>query len=179
MKQDKQILAEATYFRMVLQDGWEYIEPKKFSGVVMIIPITDDGKLVLIEQHRIPVNASCIEIPAGLVGDQEHLAGETLETAARRELIEETGYDAQTLTHLLDGAPSAGSNTVLLSFFLAEGLTKVGPGGGDHTEDIRIHEVPMAEVDDFLDDQRAQGKVIDLKTYVALHLATRHRASDK
>ena len=68
---------------------------------------------------------------------------------------------------------------MLLSFFLAKGLTKVGPGGGDHTEDIRIHEVPLADVDDFLDAQRAQGKVIDLKTYVALHLATRYNASDK
>jgi ADP-ribose pyrophosphatase len=173
-ERDKKILADATYFRMVLEDGrWEYLEPKKFSGVVMLVAVTGEGRLVLIEQYRVPVGAWCVEIPAGLVGDETAHAGESLETAARRELLEETGYRAGRIEKLCEGAPSAGSNSVILTFFGCTELEKVGPGGGVDDEDIRIHEVPLERVDAFLASRQGDGAVVDLKVYTALHYAPR------
>jgi ADP-ribose pyrophosphatase len=173
-ERDKKILADATYFRMVLADGrWEYIEPKKFTGVVMLVAVTPEEKLVLIEQYRIPVGAWCVEIPAGLVGDETPHAGESLHAAAGRELEEETGYRAGRIERLCSGAPSAGSNSVILTFFGCTDLERVGPGGGVDDEDIRVHEVPLDEVDAFLAARESAGAVVDLKVYTALYYAPR------
>jgi len=127
--------------------------------------------VVLIEQYRTPMGCKVIEIPAGLIGDQEHLAGEDQITGANRELHEETGYEAARMELLTNGAPSAGSNTVILSIYKATGLRKTGPGGGDHTEDITVHEVPIPEVRSWLKQREAMGNVIDLKVYAGLFLA--------
>lgn len=166
---NRQVLAEGRFYRMIDQGGWEYIEPTSFAGVVLIVPVTDDGRVVLIEQYRVPVDAQVIEIPAGLVGDQAQHDGESLEAAARRELIEETGYEAARMDLLTEGAPSAGSNRLVLALFKATGLKKVGLGGGDETEDILVHEVPPADVPAWLGQQQQAGKVIDLKLYAGLY----------
>ena len=168
---EKTVLAEGKYFRFVLKGRWEYIEPKNFTGVVLIVPLTDDGKLVLIEQYRPPVEAQVIEIPAGLVGDLEDNKHESFAETARRELLEETGYEAARMDLLTEGAPSPGSNSIILSIFGATGLKKIAPGGGDHTEDITIHEVPLGDVPAWLEEKRRKGAVIDLKVYTGLHFA--------
>lgn len=169
----ERVLAEGNYLRFVIRDGWEFIRRKNVSGIIGIVPITDEGKLVLVEQYRPPVDCNVIELPAGLVGDVAGQEGETLETAAGRELIEETGYAAAHWTRLVDGAPSAGASGERMTLFLARGLTKVGPGGGDHTESIRVHEVPLAEVPDWLTWQKQRGIEIDLKVYAGLFFAGR------
>ncbi|MBN1942958.1 MAG: NUDIX hydrolase [Phycisphaerae bacterium] len=165
------VLAEAKYFTFVRQGNWEYIQPRNFTGVVLIVPITDDGKVVLIEQYRVPVKARVIEIPAGLIGDKADFADEDHLLGAKRELHEETGYEADRMELLSSGAPSAGSNSVMLSIFKATGLRKTGDGGGDHTEDITVHEVPLPLVRAWLEKRRAEGNVIDLKVYAGLYLA--------
>lgn len=165
------VLGEGKYFTFLRKGQWEYIQPKNFTGVVLIVPITDDGKIVLVEQYRVPMGAKVIEIPAGLIGDQAHLAGEDHVRGALRELHEETGYEAERMELLTCGAQSAGSNAVMLSVFKATGLRKTGPGGGDHTEDIVVHEVPLSEVRSWLERRRAAGNVIDLKVYAGLYLA--------
>ncbi len=165
------VVAEGKYFRYMLQGRWEYIEPKGFTTAVLVVPITDDGKLVLIEQYRAPIGRNVIEIPAGLIGDEDHRAQEDFFAGARRELHEETGYEARCMEWLGEGAPSAGSNTVVLPIFKATGLTKTGPGGGDATEAITVHEVPLADVRTWLEQRRQTGDVIDLKVYAGLFLA--------
>jgi ADP-ribose pyrophosphatase len=165
------VLGEGKYFTFLRKGQWEYIQPKNFNGVVLIVPITDDGKVVLIEQYRTPMGTKVIEIPAGLIGDQDHLADEDHAAGANRELHEETGYEADHMELLTSGAPSAGSNTVILSIFKATGLRKTGPGGGDHTEDITVHEVPIPELRAWLKHREAQGNIIDLKVYAGLFLA--------
>ncbi len=171
---EKKILAEGEYFRFILEGKWEYIEPKKFSGVVLIAPVTDDGKIVLIEQYRVPAQKIVVEIPAGLVGDHDDNMDEDFIVAAHRELLEETGYEAETMEIVTEGAPSAGSNSVTISFLLATGLRKIGPGGGDGTENITVHEIPLAEAPAWIETQRANGKAVDLKTWVGLFFANRY-----
>jgi ADP-ribose pyrophosphatase len=169
-EQPAEILAEGEYFRFIRRGCWESIEPKKFSEVVLILPITDGGQVVLIEQYRIPAGTVVVEIPAGLVGDEAHFAEEDLATAAHRELLEETGYEATQLELLARGAPSPGSNSVMLNIFKASGLKKVAPGGGDHTEAITIHEIDRDAVDAYLARRQQEGAIVDLKVYAALYL---------
>ena len=164
------VLAEGKYFRMLDKAGWEYITPNCFHGVVLIIPVTDDGKLVLIEQYRPPVDAVVVELPAGLVGDEPDAKEETFIEAADRELIEETGYKASSLEVITTGAPSPGSNSVILHFIKATGLTKVSAGGGVSSEEIEIFEVPMDQIKQFLDQRIAKGHIVDLKVYTGLCL---------
>lgn len=169
----KEVLGEGKYYRMVKANGWEYVEPVGFTDVVLIVPVTDDGKLVLIEQYRVPAGRQVFEIPAGLVGDKKHIEDEDIIEAARRELIEETGYDAKSITVATKAAPNAGSNTLEVHMLLATGLKKVGKGGGnpEEGEDIKIYEVPLDSVHAWLEDKVAKGHVIDLKVYAGLFFA--------
>jgi len=111
-----------------------------------------------------------IELPAGLAGDGKY-RGETLESAARRELLEETGYDAANLEYVGGGAASAGITDELISLFLATGLNKVGPGDGDGGEQITLHEVALDQIQAWLADKARQGVLIDLKVYGGLYFA--------
>ncbi len=168
-----EILAEGRYFRMVVDGGWEHLQHTGFDGVVLLVPITHDGKLVLVEQHRVPAGRSVIELPAGLVGDDDEKAGEALEIAARRELIEETGFDAERIELVTEAWPSAGSANWSMHVYVCTKLTRVGPGGGDETEEITVREVHLGEVHHWLDRQREAGKAIDLKVYAGLYFAER------
>ena len=116
-------LGEGKYIRLCSRDGWEYAERPGIGGIVVMVPITDQNELVLIEQHRPAVRASVIELPAGLAGDSSDVRDEPLVNAARRELEEETGYAAAEWTHLTEGPPSPGMSTEIITLFLARGLT--------------------------------------------------------
>src|SRR5271170_4183678 len=99
---------EGKFLRVLKSGRWEYADRVNSNGAVVIVPVTDDGKLVLIEQYRIPVGQRVIELPAGLAGDLPDAETEAMATAARRELLEETGYEAAEITMLMFGPPSAG-----------------------------------------------------------------------
>lgn len=157
------------YLRMKSENGWEYVERSNCSGIVVIVPVTDAGEVLFVEQYRIPVGTSVIEFPAGLVGDLHDDPDELLETAAERELLEETGYKAGTMEYLTEGPPSAGLSSEILTFFLAKNLQKVSEGGGDHTESIKVYKIPVSDVETFLEKKMKQGILIDPKVYAGLY----------
>jgi len=167
----KEILYQGKYLRLVRQGTWEYSERVGASGIVALVPLTDQGELVLVEQYRVPLGARVIEIPAGLVGDKAGQEAESLELGAARELEEETGFRAGRLTPLMVGPSSAGSSNSVITFFLATDLVRTGPGGGDEHEDITVHVVPLAGMQAWLQAQLQAGKVLDPKIYAALYFA--------
>ena len=166
-----QTLCAGKYLRFVKRGKWEFCTRPNIAGIIGILAVTDEGKLILVEQFRAPVKAKVIEIPAGLAGDTAEFAGEDLSVAAARELEEETGYRAAKMERLTEGASSAGLCDEVITLYRATGLTKVGPGGGDEHEDITVHEVALKEVTAFLEGRRKAGAVIDLKVYAALFFA--------
>jgi ADP-ribose pyrophosphatase len=152
------------------KDGWEYAFRTDASGVVVLVPVTDAGELVLVEQYRAPVNSRVVELPAGLVGDAGDKR-ESFETAARRELIEETGFEAGALEELLIGPVSPGMVSEIINVYLARDLKRVGPGGGDESEDITVHLVPLAQAEAWLAARRADGLMVDHKVFAGLFWA--------
>ena len=171
------LLGQGKYLRLVREDRWEYIERCLASGVVVLVPVDDAGNLILVEQYRWPVRTHCVELPAGLVGDEAGQEGEGLETAARRELLEETGYEARNLRLVATAAPTAGACSEIVSIYLATGLVRRHAGGGDATENLKVHAVPLATVPAWLAAQQAAGKVIDLKVYAGLYFAAGRAAA--
>ena len=166
---EQKILGRGRFLELVDEGGWELVRRPHASGVVVIVATTDDGAVVLVEQPRVPVHRRVIEVPAGLVGDHAAVAGEPLESAAARELEEETGFRAARLEVIAEGPSSVGLAAEILTFFRASGLTRVGPGGGDDSEDITVHVVPRAEVSAFLAAKIREGGLVDPKVYAALH----------
>lgn len=157
-------LAKGRFLRLVDSAGWEFVRRTGSSGVVCIVAVTPEQKLLLVEQFRAPLNGFVIELPAGLAGDVDD-AGETLETAAQRELCEETGYEADEWTRLCDVVSSAGLTDETVTVFRARQLRRVGPGGGDDTESIKVHEVELASLANWLAAAALQGKHIDSRVY--------------
>lgn len=163
------VLAEGRHLRLVSRNGWEFAERPKVTGIVIIVAVTKENNVLLVEQNRPPVNGPVVELPAGLAGDIAGAEEEALEEAARRELLEETGYAAESFTKLFEGPPSAGVSSEVLTFFRAEGLTKVANGGGDESEDIQIHEVPLDQVTEWLLHRAETESVqIDPKIFAGL-----------
>lgn len=167
----REILARGRFIQLVREDGWEFADRPGVTGIVTIVAVTDDGKLILTEQYRRPVGRRVIELPAGLAGDVPGSEAEELAAAAARELEEETGYRAERLEYLTAGPPSAGLSTEIVTFFSAVGLTKVGAGGGDQHEEIEVHEVPLATAEAWLAEQSNRGRLVDPKVYAGLYFA--------
>lgn len=163
------VIGEGKYLRLVAESGWEYATRPHVTGIVVVVAVTDDDKLVLVEQPRRAVHKRVIELPAGMVGDVDK--DESLVTAAHRELIEETGYQAGEISFLADGPIAVGVSDEVISIFQARHLKRVGPGGGDEHEDITVHEVPLAGLRRFLAEQQAAGRAVDPKIYAGLFLA--------
>ena len=157
-------IARGRFLQLVDSEGWEFVRRTRSSGVVCIVAMTPDQKLLLVEQFRAPLNAFVIELPAGLAGDVED-ANESFETAAKRELAEETGYAAGEWTRLCDLVSSAGLTDEVVTVFRARQLHRVGPGGGDETESIVVHEVEIDALTDWLADAARNGKCIDSRVY--------------
>lgn len=146
--------------------NWEAVERINCDGVVGIVPVTAAGEVVLIRQFRPPVNGCVVELPAGLVDP-----GESFEHAVRRELVEETGYEATDVQFLTDGPMSSGASAEILTVYVATGLKHVGIGNRDETEDIEVIVTPLARVDDKLEQLRNAGDLVDLKVYGLIELA--------
>ncbi len=168
---EKRIITSGKYVNLATRRDWEFVERKNISGIVAIVAVTDSGKLLLIEQYRPPVDKNVIELPAGLAGDSRENAGEALENAARRELLEETGYAAREMEQLVAGASSAGITDEFVTLFRARGLTKIGTGEGDGSEQLIHHEIPLGQVVDWLRERSAQGAAVDMKVYAGLLFA--------
>jgi ADP-ribose pyrophosphatase len=164
-----QILAEGRFVRLMSYGGWEWAERTNASAAVVVVAVTEKRQLLLVEQYRIPLGRRVIELPAGLVGDRAESKEEDWAEAARRELLEETGYEAVSIDYLADGPSSAGLTNEVFTLLLAMNVRQVGPGGGDETEDIQVHAVPIDQVDAWLASRRNEGHMIDPKVYAGLY----------
>lgn len=163
-----ELLYEGDWLRMVKRGHWESCERThgKDGLAVLVIAVTPDDHVLFVEQYRVPLGARTIEMPAGLVGDDDD--GDTLETAARRELIEETGWDAGRIEVLLTGPTSSGMSNERIAFARARDLRKVGDGGGVDNENITVHSVPRAQAPAWLMRKYAEGFELDLKLWAGL-----------
>jgi ADP-ribose pyrophosphatase len=156
------------YLGLYEVDGWEFTSRQNASTVVVLIAVNDAQQLLLVEQFRPALQQSVIELPAGLVGDQDD-PDEDMLHAARRELLEETGYHSEDLEILLSCPSSSGMSDEIITFIRARHLQRRGPGGGDASENITLHEIPVTEVDQWLSDFIRAGKPVDPKIYTALY----------
>jgi 8-oxo-dGTP pyrophosphatase MutT (NUDIX family) len=147
--------------------NWEAIERVGCNGVVVIVPVTDQGEIILIKQYRPPVDRHVVELPAGLID-----MGETPEDAARRELIEETGYAALHLDFLISGPASSGASSEILTVFVASGLSFVGVGKRDESENIEVIKAPLEGLNHELARLQLEGNYVDLKVHGLINLAT-------
>lgn len=172
MSTDIETLYEGHYLRLKKRGHWEYAERTNAGSAVIVIAVTPDDNLLFVEQFRAPMNAATIEMPAGLVGDLD--ARDTLEAAAKRELLEETGWQADEVTVLMVGPTSSGMSNELIAFVRARKLTRVHAGGGDDSEDITVHEVPVADAPRWLAQKMADGYSMDPKLWAGLWLLDRN-----
>lgn len=148
---------------------WEYVGRARgiHAAVILAIDDADDGPhVLLVDQYRVPLGRRCIELPAGLVGDQEE--GEEASIAAARELEEETGFRPDRLESLGQFYSSPGMVSESFTLFRAHGLTKTGEGGGVDDEDIHVHRVPLATLPDQIAIWRKQGYAMDVKLLLLL-----------
>ena len=145
---------------------WEALERVGVSGIVIMVAVTPSGNVVLERQFRPPVGRDVLELPAGLVESDE-----TMEVAAKRELIEETGWSAGKIEFLAEGPISTGASTEALRAYLCTELEHVGKNGGDDNEIIEVIEVPLNEVQEYLRDRQKEGLLVDLKVFGLVELA--------
>lgn len=168
---EKRIIGRGEWLELVEEGGWEYVRRRRSTGIVVIIALTDEGELLLVEQPRAALGTTAIELPAGLVGDTVAFAGEEARLAAARELEEETGYRPHELELIGIAPDSPGSSSERLTVFRASRLERVTDGGGDEHESITVHRVPLEQLSSWIGEQRARGALVDLKVYSALALA--------
>jgi ADP-ribose pyrophosphatase len=168
---EKQIVWAGRYIETIVEGRWEYVKRARGIGAAVILALTDDDEVVLIDQPRMALGRRCLELPAGLVGDET--AGEDPTASAERELEEETGFAARHWEELGEFASSPGMLGETFRLFRATGLTRVGPGGGVSSEDIATHVVKLADVPAFVAAKRAAGFAIDVKLLAVLPYARR------
>jgi ADP-ribose pyrophosphatase len=167
---------EGKHVRIKVCGRWEYAERCKATAGVIIVAVTPEHELLLVEQYRIPVQKRVIELPAGLAGDLDIHSNEEFITAGKRELLEETGYEAADWRELAGGPPSPGLSNELAVFYRASNLRKTGKGGGEESENIVLHHVPIDQVEIWLKKREAEGIMIDPKIYTGLFFLLRERA---
>jgi len=146
---------------------WEYVTRSRGIRAAVILAV-EDGQVLLVEQYRVPLGKNCLELPAGLVGDDEDAADEEALAAAGRELEEETGYRAARLVDCGEFYSSPGMLGESFTLVRASRLEKVGDGGGTENEDIAVHRVPLADLRAFVDSKRAEGVAIDVRLLMLL-----------
>ena len=168
---DTTTLAEGSFLGLYARGHWEYAARNNCTGAVGILPVTDDGEVILVEQYRIPLQARVIEIPAGLAGDEPEFSTESLAQTAARELLEETGYKAGKITSLFRGPTSPGMTTEVVSFFFAGELKREHDGGGTTGEEIIVHRIAITDLDAWLAQRQAEGLFVDPKIHACLYLA--------
>lgn len=167
-EQAPRILYQGQYLRLCAQGHWEYAERCRGHAAAIVLAVTPERNLLFVEQYRIPIQARSIEFPAGLVGDLD--PDDSLEAAAKRELLEETGWAAERVELLMTGPTSSGLSNETVAFLRARNLTRMHAGGGDSSEDITVHEVPVHEAPRWLAQKMAEGYGMDPKLWAGLWL---------
>src|SRR5580704_962214 len=171
----KETLKTSKFLALIKEGHWEYVDRVNATGAALIIAVTADEKVLLVEQYRIPVHARTIELPAGIIGDEPGNANESHAGAARRELLEETGYAAEKIEALTTGPACSGITSERVTLFRATGLRRTGKGGGVAHEDITVHEVPLAEIESWLEAKAKTGVLVDPKVYAGLFFLSQNK----
>jgi ADP-ribose pyrophosphatase len=169
------ILFSGKFLTLIREVHWEYVDRVNATGVALILAVTRDDKILLVEQYRMPVQARTIELPAGLIGDGPGCSNESQAEAARRELLEETGYAANNFEALMTGSSCSGLTSEKMTLFRASGLRRIGEGGGVANERINVHEIPIVEVVSWLETKARTGVLIDPKVYAGLFFMTQNK----
>jgi ADP-ribose pyrophosphatase len=156
---------EGKYIRALRRGRWEYVSRANDVRAVVILA-EHDGKMILIDQARMPLGRRCLELPAGLVGDEDPNA--TVEDTAIKELEEETGFTADRVERLGDFYASPGMVSESFTLVRAHGVTRVGEGGGNTDEDINVHLVARDGISAFIERMRERGFGIDVKLLLFL-----------
>jgi len=168
---EPEVLCETRWLGLYRIGHWDFAKRPNADACVGILALTPEDEVVLIEQFRIPVQRKVIEIPAGLVGDEEEFRGEALIDTAARELLEETGFRAGKIVPLLASPTSAGMTAEITHLFHASELVREHDGGGTGHEDIQVHLVPRGELRGWLKAKEADGYLIDFKIHAVLWAA--------
>lgn len=155
-----EVMWAGKFVRAIRRGKWEYASRTNNIGAVVILA-EHDGKVILIDQPRVPLGRRCIELPAGLVGDEDPNA--TIEGTAIKELEEETGFTADRVERLGEFYASPGMVSEGFTLVRATGVRKIGEGGGDANEDINVHLVARADIAEFIDRKRREGFGVDVK----------------
>ena len=163
----EEIVWQGRFITAKVQGRWEYVSRARNIRAAVILAIDVADRVILVEQFRVPLGRPCIELPAGLIGDQDD-ADEHVLVAAARELEEETGYRAGRLESLGEFWSSPGMVTESFTLLRAHDLEQVGPGGGVDGENISVHLVPLSEIPSFLAARRVLGDAIDVKLLLLL-----------
>ena len=169
MSEDEVIRWQGRFITVRQRGNWEYVSRARGirAAVILAIDETEDSPhILLVEQYRVPVGSNCLELPAGLVGDETE--GENPEIAAVRELEEETGYTASTIENLGEFHSSPGMVSESFTLIRATQLSKIGDGGGVDGENIIVHRVALSDVSDFIVRKRAEGCAIDSRVTMLL-----------
>ena len=161
----EEIAWEGRFIRVHRRGKWEYVSRARGISAAVILAI-DEGHVILIEQFRVPLGCHCLELPAGLVGDDG--GDEDAATAAIRELEEETGYRATRMINLGRYFASPGMSAEGFTLLRAEGLERTGEGGGVEGEDIKVFRVRLEDVPDFVAAKRREGRAVDVKLLLLL-----------
>lgn len=147
---------------------WEYVGRARGIRAAVILAVDAEDHVILVDQYRVPLGKRCIELPAGLVGDNDDIADEDASVAAARELEEETGYHAGRMENLGEFHSSPGMVSESFTLFRAHDLVKVGEGGGVDSEDIVVRRVPLADIERSIAHWRAEGYAMDVKLLILL-----------
>ena len=163
---EPEIMWEGRFISAVREGHWEDVRRTRGISAAVILAETDEGGIILVEQDRIPIGRRCLELPAGLIGDDD--CDDNVEKAAARELEEETGYRAAHIQPLGEYYSSPGMVAESFTLVRASGLTKVGDGGGVDGEEIVVHHVRRADVVSFIEEKRDEGIGIDVRLLLLL-----------
>ncbi|HTU11229.1 MAG TPA: NUDIX hydrolase [Allosphingosinicella sp.] len=161
----EEVVWEGRFVVAKTRGRWEYVSRARNISAAVILAV-DDGHVLLVEQYRVPLGRRCLELPAGLIGDETE--SEAAESAAARELEEETGYRPARMTDLGFYYSSPGMVTEGFTLLRAEGLEKVSEGGGVEGEDILVHRVKLDGIAEFVAAKRAEGCAIDVRLLLLL-----------
>lgn len=163
----EEIVWQGRYVVAKTRGRWEYVSRARNIRAAVILA-AEDGHVLLVEQYRVPLGRNCLELPAGLIGDDDGGASEDDLAAAGRELEEETGYRAARLEKLGEFYSSPGMVSESFTLVRASGLTHIHAGGGVEGENITVHRVPLATLPQFIIAKRAEGCGIDVRMLLLL-----------
>ena len=164
----EQIRWEGRFIAAKTRGRWEYVTRTRDIKAAVILAIDAQARVILVDQFRIPLGKRCLELPAGLIGDDAGGEGEYAMTAAVRELEEETGYRASRMEEIGEFYSSPGMVSEAFTLFRAHDLTRVSAGGGTENEGITVHHVPLGEIAEFIAARRAEGYGIDTRMLMLL-----------